>query len=749
MLLFVVNRTGPAPSHAPPLRQEPGQISSEFAENPAFQGQTAVATGVHLSRQRKRMTYKALRIFILLAVAITLTGTKKSPYGPHETAAYLSPVIIDFLRPGLKISIVSGIVASDGTITVVYTVADPVGLPLDTNGVYTPGPLNIRYVAAYLPKGKDQYVAWTTVVRNGAAGTFTVAGTDTGGVLTQLDNGKYQYVFSTKAPAGFDAGATTSIGVYGSRNMTAFGIPDNFSTAVYNFVPSGDKVTQVRDVVRTTACNTCHDQLSAHGGSRRSVELCIMCHTPQTTDSATGNTVDFKVFIHKLHMGQQLPSVIAGGVYQIGDSDYSGVVFPADPRRCETCHNQKSGAVQAANYLTKPSAAACGACHDNVNFATGLNHAGGPQLSDNLCANCHIPQGEIDFDASIKGSHVIPATSAMLGGLQIALKKVDTAMAGQKPTITFSLLDSAAMPLAPSTLGALSFTMAGSTSDYGYTSFGTDVTTPGYVTESALTAAKCGADGTCTYAFNHAVPANANGSYTIGVEARRTETLLPGTTKQMVTTYGAKNQVISFSVDGSALALRRTVVATAKCEQCHVQFTAIHGGLRNQTEYCVLCHNPSQTDLARRPGSVVAADKALPPQSVNFNMLVHRIHTGENLAALGSGYTVVGFGGSHNDFSDVKYPAMSATGDTGDTKNCSMCHVSASEQTLPLGKNPAIDPQGPVNPNQAIAAACVGCHADRPTASHSLANTDSLGESCTVCHRNGAQFSVGSAHAQY
>ena len=28
---------------------------------------------------------------------------------------------------------------------------------------------------------------------------------------------------------------------------------------------------------------------------------------------------------------------------------------------------------------------------------------------DNLCANCHIPQGEIDFDASIKGSHVVPA----------------------------------------------------------------------------------------------------------------------------------------------------------------------------------------------------------------------------------------------------------------------------------------------------------------------------------------------------
>ncbi len=708
-----------------------------------------VAISMMTNNQSRIIGSRTFRVLLLLAVALTLTGTKKSPYGPHDKATYLSSVIIDFLRPGLTLAIQSGTVANDGTITVVYTVADPLGLPLDYNGVYTPGPLSIGYVAAYLPKTQSQYTAITTTTKTGAAGTFTIAGADSGGVLTQLDNGKYQYVFKTKAPTGFDTTQTVSIGLYGSRNMSAFGIPNNNATTVYTFVPNGSKVTQVRDVIRTSACNTCHDQLSAHGGRRRDVALCIMCHQPQTIDSTTGNPVDFKVFIHKLHMGSQLPSVIAGKPYIVNGNDFSGVVFPADPRRCETCHNQKSGAVQAANYLTKPSAAACGACHDNVNFATGVNHAGGPQLDDNQCANCHIPQGELDFDASIKGAHVIPADSAMLNGMQIALKKVDTGMAGQKPTVTFTLLDNSGSPLPLSKLSTLSFTMVGPTSDYGYTSFGSDVTTPGYVTESALTAAKCGQDGTCTYAFTHAVPAKATGSYSIGVEARRSETLLPGTTKQMAVTYGAKNQVVSFSVDGSALAPRRTVVATANCQRCHVEFTTIHGGLRNQTEYCVMCHNPSNTDVSVRGSATVAADKALPPQGINFNMLVHRIHTGENLAALGSSYTVVGYGGSHNDFSDVKYPAMSSTGSTGDTRNCSMCHSSGSEANLPLGKNPVMDPQGPVNPNQAIAAACVGCHADRATASHTLANTDSLGESCTVCHKTGAEFSIGSVHAQY
>ena len=31
---------------------------------------------------------------------------------------------------------------------------------------------------------------------------------------------------------------------------------------------------------KTTTCNKCHDPLSAHGGARRSVELCVLCHTP-------------------------------------------------------------------------------------------------------------------------------------------------------------------------------------------------------------------------------------------------------------------------------------------------------------------------------------------------------------------------------------------------------------------------------------------------------------------------------------
>jgi OmcA/MtrC family decaheme c-type cytochrome len=684
---------------------------------------------------------------------MSLTGQVKKTYGPHDKAFFMDGATVQFVRPGLVIKILSAQVAADGAISTTYSVSDPQGLPLDSLGVTTPGPLTIRFIAAYIPKGQEQYVAYTTRVSSGAALPSTVqAAVDSGGATTTLADGQYKYVFATKAPAGFDPTATHTIGIYGSRNLTTFNLGTNYDSATFNFVPNGSAVVTTRDVVRTASCNTCHDQLSHHGGSRRGVEMCVLCHTPQTSDVATGNTVDFKVMVHKIHMGSQLPSVIAGKPYQMGSgaglSDWSTVVFPADPRRCETCHNQTSGAAQKTAFLTNPTSATCGSCHDDVNLATGVNHPGGPQIDDKLCSTCHIPQGELDFDASIRGAHVVPADSAMLSGLTLSLVKVVNGSAGQAPTVTFTVKDKNGAGVRAAQLGSLSLTMAGPTTGYGYTNFGSDVTTPGYVTESALQST-CGSDGTCTYTFHHAIPANATGSYSIGIESRRTETLLAGTTSQMSVTYGASNQVISFSVDGSALLPRRMVVATSNCNQCHVELS-VHGSLRNQTEYCVLCHNPSNTDISQRPAAMVPADRALPPQGINFNFLIHRIHSGPNIVADGGQpFVIVGFGGSHNDFSDVRFPALSPQGNPGDRRNCSMCHANGSEQTLPAGLSAVLDPQGPINPVQPITGACTGCHTAIATASHALANTTVLGESCQVCHATGAAFSVAQVHAQY
>jgi OmcA/MtrC family decaheme c-type cytochrome len=694
-----------------------------------------------------------IRTALIAAIAaLSLTSASKRTFSPREKAFYADDAVVNFVRPGLVITVTGAQIANDGTITATVSITDPAGLPLDRLGTTTPGPVSLSLIAATIPKGQEQYTAYTnrtvTGVPNGVSAVQASA--DSGGTFTQVNPGIYTYQFATRAPSGFDATATHTIGVYGSRNLNEFNLGTNYASATYSFVPSGAPVTVTRDVVRTPACNSCHTDLAFHGGSRRGTALCILCHTPQSTDPDTGNTLDFKVMVHKIHMGSSLPSVQAGKPYQIvgfqnAVSDWSTVVYPADVRRCETCHDPKSGAAQATAYLTKPSRAACGACHDDVNFATGANHPAGPMPDDSMCATCHIPQGQLDFDASIKGAHVIPTDSTSLSGLNVAITKIQSGTAGSKPVVSFTVTDNSGKGIPLSSLGSMSLTMAGPTSDYGYTSFGSDVTTPGYVTESA-TKATCDNSGNCMYTFTHAVPASATGTYAIGAEARRTETLLPGQPKQQSVTYGAKNPVMYFSVDGSQVAPRREVVAISNCNGCHVELS-LHGSLRNQTEYCVMCHNPSNTDASTRAMATNPADKAAPPQGINFNLLVHRIHTGENLPP-DRPYIVVGFGGSHNDFSDVRYPAMYPTGATADTATCSMCHVNSSEQNLPLGKNPTVDPQGPINPDQAIAAACTGCHVTSATASHVLSNTNSLGEACPVCHAQGSAYAVGQVHAQ-
>jgi OmcA/MtrC family decaheme c-type cytochrome len=666
---------------------------------------------------------KTAAALAILAAAFLLSGAVPRPLTRHQKAFFADPKVVAFVRPGLTIKITSASIAPDGVISVNYSLTDPQGLPLDRSGVNTPGAISTSFIAAYIPAGQTQYVDYVTRTQTGAvSGTVTQASGENNGVFTPVGDG-YKYTFTTKAPAGFNTAATHTIGIYGSRNLTEFDLGTNYASATLNFVPNGSAVSVTHDVIRTQSCNRCHDQLSAHGGSRRGVEMCVLCHSPQTSDPDTGNTVNFPVMVHKIHMGEDLPSVGAGTPYKIignqgSVNDYSTVVHPADVRRCEVCHAQDTGAAQANAYLTGPTRVACGSCHDDVNFATGQNHAGGPQVSDNQCALCHNPQGELEFDASIKGAHTVPEDSASLKGLVLGIVKVDNGFAGSKPTVTFTVKDKSGAAIPLNQLENVSLVMAGPTTDYGYTNFGPDVTS-GWVSESAV-GAQCNA-GTCAYTFQHAIPAGAKGSFAIGIESRRTETLLAGTVTEMEVRYGGVNKVFYFSVDGSPVHPRRTVAQVATCNQCHA-FLSFHGDNRNQVEMCVLCHNTSFISTPDDPNQLASG--------INFNLLIHRIHSG------------------YKSYADIRYPAMSPQGGPGDTRNCDKCHVNDSHLT-PAGVLDVRDPQGYLNPAKPISASCIGCHSSQSASSHMLANTTSIGESCGVCHSTGSAFAVDKSHAQY
>ena len=106
-----------------------------------------------------------------------------------------------------------------------------------------------------------------------------------------------------------------------------------------------------------------------------------------------------------------------------------------------------------------------------------------------------------------------------------------------------------------------------------------------------------------------------------------------------------------------------------------------------------------------------------------------------------SDYTVYGFGNTANSFNEVTYP--------GDRRNCVKCHL-ANTYTVPLPSTatPTTMPRGYWDPYLPTAAACLGCHDSLSAAVHAYVNTSAIGESCAVCHKEGADNAVGLEHAR-
>ena len=103
---------------------------------------------------------RLLLVITVLAGAAGLQSAGKYPFSKREKAFYADATVINFVRPGLVFSIPSASMAQDGTIKVRVLVTDPQGLPLDRNGVDTPGAVALSFVAATIPQGQKQYTAY-------------------------------------------------------------------------------------------------------------------------------------------------------------------------------------------------------------------------------------------------------------------------------------------------------------------------------------------------------------------------------------------------------------------------------------------------------------------------------------------------------------------------------------------------------------------------------------------------------------
>jgi OmcA/MtrC family decaheme c-type cytochrome len=673
--------------------------------------------------------------------ASTPTTPKQQTFSVSEKEYYLSDDGIAYIRPGLKIKVNSVTIGSDRKAVVDLTLTDNFDQPLDRLGKVTPGAISVSCILAWYNPATRQYVSYTTRAQTSPATspkpnvTVNQAGTDSGGAWTDLEAGHAKYVFKTALPANFDQTKTTTLAIYGTRNLTDQIGKSYYANLEYDFRPDGQKVTEAWDKINQAAsCNNCHDPLSAHGGSRQDVKLCATCHQPQTVDPDTGNTVDLKVMVHKIHFGPNLPSVKAGTPYQIiGNAnsmhDFSATTYPQSAQNCANCHEGTNAAAkpaQAMAYLTNPSAEACGSCHDDVNFKTGANHPGGVQADNSACASCHVPDSGAEFDASIKGAHTIPLKSKQLKGLKATIVSVSNFAPGKNPTVVFKLTNNDGSAVSGKTLATFSPILAGSTANYA----------PNFRENAIASSVYDATAGTTTYTFTKAIPADATGTWTVSADLRRNVTLKRADGKADIAIQESTVNPIKYIALTGTMTPRRTSVTMAQCNTCHDNLS-LHGGQRNSIEECVICHNPTNTDTAMRPAS------AGQPESISMQRMIHRIHTGEELT---QDFTIYGFGNSKNTFNEVLFP--------GDRKNCAKCHAS-NAYTLPLSTGIAnvTTPRDYFSTQGPATAACLGCHDSKDAAAHAYLNTTTFGgtnpaEACATCHGTGKDWDVAKMHAR-
>ncbi|MDP2727396.1 MAG: OmcA/MtrC family decaheme c-type cytochrome, partial [Dehalococcoidia bacterium] len=356
---------------------------------------------------------RGICLLVLLVVAAALLTL---PWWGDQARTLLAAA--DVPSTGLNVKITKVEIPVNRKPVVTFRVSDDQGRGLSLTDLDGVPRLTIARIDTEAATGLTSYFNYVMI--NAVGRTFVMDGVtmqpalasavqpssamDPSGTFEGKGDGVHIYTFSSVLPEGYDRTATHAVGMQATRQTRTWAGND-----VFYFVPAGGNPTAQRQIVDTANCNRCHDPLALHGGSRRDTKLCVLCHTPQNTDPESGNSPDFKVMIHKIHRGANLPSVKAGQPYFIvgfnqNALDFSEIKWPQDVRNCTTCH---ANAPQADNWKNAPNAAACTSCHDNVNPLTGQNHAGGVQTNA-TCKNCHTNTMVSEFDLSVPGAHVIP-----------------------------------------------------------------------------------------------------------------------------------------------------------------------------------------------------------------------------------------------------------------------------------------------------------------------------------------------------
>jgi len=501
-------------------------------------------------------------------------------------------------------------------------------------------------------------------------GSTSRPGTDTGYTVIDNGDGSYSVKFGKDIKGGtggtvtYDANLTHRLMV-GVRTTPSIALQNNGTNLsnFYNekyfistFVPAtpGVAPTLMRDMTLTDSCNECHGKIGVttpHGG-RGDVKYCMMCHTAQRangrTNSASVNGVftgttyiadgevsgDFVTMIHKIHMGSKLTKT----GYDYAGVRFNDIIYPKDVRNCRQCHNGDTAAdlalaAQANNWKTKASRKSCGACHDNINFATGANLKVGGQphgiyTDDAACASCHgdadllhftenatpnnpnVPAGLTNFFYEVASATVDPATNNL--SIKFRIQQNTGSLTAAKSNVVFN--GTASAPLTGYT-GSPSFLLAyyqntanqpSATNSADYNNLGVKAAQPKTVSIGSLLGGTTGTLGTPDASGFYTAVVNSAAAFPVGATLRAVG--LQGYFTQAAGTgsiaAATARHALSAVRPVTGDAVRREVIDSQKCGKCHEWFEG-HGGNRVAglgtvgQSICTLCHVPNLSTSGR------------------------------------------------------------------------------------------------------------------------------------------------------
>jgi OmcA/MtrC family decaheme c-type cytochrome len=737
-----------------------GATGAAGPAGPAAPGSTvAVGNAVSLTATITSVTFPAAPAAVKPVVKFTLVNENGVPV-TGLTASSLGFAVAKLVPPGVQLAAVPPQTAAP----------QPQNSTQWQSYIYLAAKPAASLVAPYVVTGTTPQPQATT---ERGTGTF-------------VDNGDGSYVYtftkdiSTDAAVTYDPTLTHRVG-FEIRGVAPANSP------VFTVQPSTGATTGItsREIVADSTCEACHTSLSAHGGARTAVQYCVLCHNPSSIDPSTGQSIDFKVMFHKIHMGANLPDVAAGGSYfivgyQNSVSDYSTINFPTnDLRTCYTCHDETNKATpDTVGWRQNPGTEACGSCHDTDNFVSGANHSpialGGLKNTD--CAGCHGNAATTAKTTTLtyKGTlgvadvHVIPERDYQQKFVYQILSVTNSAP-GQLPVVKFQITDPTNANKAWNVLTDEPFTHCGATenananlsiafaySSKDYTNIGSGVASE--IAQPFTIPVTCGAtspvangDGTFTATATTAVPAGAVGSagvmlqghpaHEFGNVAFFYNTGEVGTSEQEIP-IPQPNAMFYAAITDKAPVARRTVADVALCDKCHDQLNG-HGNNRvGNVEMCTTCHNPNATDVVARGKKGINWTTTDPTdgrgeQTIDMKVMIHAIHAGPDIAgyAAAAGFTytpyVIYHGSARSWVTSTPFPTPAGTGPSGGPtiNHCTGCHEAGTYYPP--------DPSGPALPSAtrtdatptattAAAAVCSSCHITATAMDHMKQNGGSF-----------------------